>query len=76
MRTKLNLVLSAVGVAALLESPAMAKTLRHHALPSTVAVPSDAHASVASPGISEGGVYTPSKPAPLGKNNDFQDSPR
>ena len=83
MRTKLKVILSAVAVAALVGSPAMAKTVRHHrATPSTTSIPSDARASVAPNAAGapyaapEGGSYTPSMPAPRGKNHDFQDSPR
>jgi hypothetical protein len=77
MRANLKVILSTVGVAALLASPAMAKTARHqHAVPSTVYVPSDARGSIAPYATLEGGPYTPSKPAPRGKNYDFQDSPR
>ena len=55
MRTNLTAVLSAVAVAALLASPAMAKAPRHHhAAPSTVYIPSDARGSVTPYGTSEG----------------------
>ena len=49
MRTNLKVILSAVGVAALLASPAMAKShaRTHQAAPSIVNVPYDAHASAA-----------------------------
>jgi len=76
MKTNLKAILSAIGVAALLASPAMAKTVRHHhAAPSTVYIPSDARGSVAAYGYgaSEGGPYTPSVPTGLG---DFQDGSR
>jgi hypothetical protein len=79
MRTNLKVVLSAVGVAALLASPAMAKTVRHQpAAPSTVYLPSDAHGSVApfGYGVNEGGPYTPSAPTTRGLNRDFQDGSR
>jgi hypothetical protein len=74
MRTNLKVILSTVGVAALLASPAMAKTVRHpHAASSTVYVPSDARGSVASFGGIEGGPYTPSMPSSLhGLSRDFQ----
>jgi len=74
MRTNLKVILSAVGVAALLASPAMAKTMRHHrAAPSTVYIPSDARGSVAPYVAAEGGPYTPSGRTPLhGLNPDFQ----
>ena len=74
MRTNLKVILSAVGVAALLASPAMAKTTRHQA-PSTVFLPSDARGSVAPYGF-EGGAYTPSAPVTRGLNRDFQDGSR
>ena len=74
MRTNLKVILSAVAVAALLVSPAVAKTVRHlRAAPSTVYVPSDARGSVASYGATEGGPYTPSMPTSLhGLSRDFQ----
>ena len=76
MRTNLKVMLSAVGVVALLASPAMAKTVRHQsAVPSTVYVPSNGHGFVGPFGYGpgEGGPYTPS--APFGFHRDFQDSP-
>jgi len=74
MRTNLKVILSAVGVAALLASPAMAKTARHQAAASTVNLPSDARGSAASYGygVSEGGPYTPSAPVKHGVDRDFQ----
>jgi hypothetical protein len=75
MRTNLKVLLSAVGVAALLASPAMAKTVRHHhTAPSTVYIPNDARASVAPySGAFEGGPYTPSMPeSRYGVSRDFQ----
>ena len=70
MTTRFKGILSAVGVVALLASPAMAKTVRHHqAAPSTVYIPSDARASVAPYGAAEGGPYTPSA---RGRSYDFQ----
>jgi hypothetical protein len=75
MRTNLKVILSAVSVAALLASPAMAKTERHHAAPSTVYIPSDAHGSVA-PGANVG-PYSPDARTPThGLNPDFQDGSR
>jgi hypothetical protein len=84
MRTKLKGILLAVGVAALLTSPAMAKTVRHHrGAPS--AVPSDARGSAipyAPYGFvprapTEGGPYTPDIRTPAhGLNPDFQDGSR
>jgi hypothetical protein len=86
MRTNLKVILAAMGAAALVASPVMAKTMRHrHVAPSAAStatsVPGYARASAVpySPyGVAnEGGPYTPSKPAPgFGKNNDFQDGPR
>jgi hypothetical protein len=55
MRTNLTAILSAAAVAALLASPAMAKTPRHHHVaPSTVYIPNDARGSVAPYGASAG----------------------
>ena len=69
MRANLKVILSAVGVAALLASPAMAKK----APPPTV--PSDARGSVAP--ANEGGSYSPSLPTlPYGRNRDFQNGSR
>jgi hypothetical protein len=79
MRTNLKVVLLAVGAAALLASPALAKTARHQAAaPSTVYLPGDARGSVAPYGhaVFEGGPYTPSAPASRGLNRDFQDGSR
>jgi hypothetical protein len=84
MRTRLKGILSAVGVAALLASPAMAKTVRHHHYAPS-AVPSDAQGAVirhapyrfVPRGPVEGGPYTPDMPAPAhGLNPDFQDGSR
>jgi len=70
MKTNLKLILSCVGVVALLASPVMAKQVRVDKAAS-VAVPSDARASIAA--INEGGPYTPSASTqPYGKNRDFQ----
>jgi hypothetical protein len=69
MRANLKVILCAVGVAALLASPAMAKK----APPPTV--PSDARGSVAP--ANEGGSYSPSLPTlPYGRNRDFQNGSR
>ena len=78
MTTNLKVILSAIGVAALLASPAMAKNVRHHVAPSTIYVPSDARSSVAPYGATEGGPYTPSGPASAYSpaNRDFQDGSR
>jgi hypothetical protein len=47
MTSNLKAILSAVGVAALIASPAMAKTKRQHqTAPSMISVPADAQASV------------------------------
>jgi hypothetical protein len=75
MTTNLKVILSAAGVAMILASPAMAKTVRHHhAAPSTVYIPSDARGSVVPYGAKEGGgPYTPSGASPLhGLSPDFQ----
>jgi hypothetical protein len=75
MTTNLKVILSAAGVAALLASPAMAKTVRHQAAaPSTIYLPSNAQGSVGpySYGPREGGPYTPSAPTTRGPNRDFQ----
>jgi hypothetical protein len=70
MKANLKVILSVVGVAALLASPAMAKQVRPRTL---VAFPSDARASVAPSGANEGGPYTPSiATPPHGTNRDFQ----
>ena len=61
MKTNLKVILSVVGVAAVLASPTMAKQKGPHNATS-VTVPSDARASVAPNGINEGGPYTPSAP--------------
>ena len=54
MRTNLNAVLSAVAVATLLASPAMARPPRHHhAAPSNVYIPSDARGQATPYGSSE-----------------------
>jgi hypothetical protein len=78
MKANLKVVLSSVGVAALLASPAMAKTVRHHkAAPSAIYVPSDARGSVARYGFNEGGPYTPSIPTGRwGESRDFQNNGR
>jgi DMSO/TMAO reductase YedYZ molybdopterin-dependent catalytic subunit len=74
MKANLKVILSVVGVAALLASPAMAKQMR----PAKVlAVPSDARASVAPYGVNEGGPYTPSVPSSrYNTNRDFQNGSR
>jgi hypothetical protein len=80
MKTNLKVILSAVGAVALLASPAMAKTVRHHnAAPSTVYIPSDARGSVApyGYGATEGGPYTPSAPTSVRDlKPDFQNGSR
>jgi hypothetical protein len=78
MTTNLKVILSAAGVAALLASPAMAKTVRHQAAtPSTIDLPSNARGYVGpyGYGVREGGPYTPSAPFSPRYNRDFQDSP-
>ena len=74
MKVNFKVILSVVGVAALLASPAMAKQMR----PAKVlAVPSDARASVAPYGVNEGGPYTPSVPTSrYDTNRDFQNGSR
>jgi DMSO/TMAO reductase YedYZ molybdopterin-dependent catalytic subunit len=70
MKANLKVILSAVGVAALLASPAMAKQARHAKV---LVVPSDARASVAPYTLNEGGPYTPSAPTSrYGASRDFQ----
>jgi hypothetical protein len=78
MKANLKVILSGVCVAALLASPAIAKTARHHrAAPSTIYVPSDARGSVARFGFNEGGPYTPSIPTGRwGESRDFQNNGR
>jgi hypothetical protein len=76
MRANLKVILSVVGVATLLASPAMAK---RHVAPSTVYIPSDVRGAVVPYGYGayEGGPYTPSIPTPArGLNHDFQDGSR
>ena len=77
MTKNLKVILSAAGVAALLASPAMAKTVRHQS-PSTVYVPGGARGFVAPFGYGpgEGGPYTPSAPTMRGPYRDFQDGSR
>jgi DMSO/TMAO reductase YedYZ molybdopterin-dependent catalytic subunit len=74
MKANLKVILSAVGVAALLASPAMAMQAR----PAQVlVVPSDARASVAPYTLNEGGPYTPSAPTSrYNTNRDFQNGSR
>src|SRR5712671_7074654 len=73
MRTNLRVILSAVGVAALLASPAMAKS---HARTDQAAPPYDAHASVAPYRPAQAvTVYAPDvrvQPHENGINPDFQ----
>jgi hypothetical protein len=70
MKANLKVILSVVGVAALLASHAMAKQVRPQTL---VAFPSDARASVAPYGLNEGGPYTPSlSTSRYGTSRDFQ----
>jgi|HubBroStandDraft_3_1064219.scaffolds.fasta_scaffold2582374_1 hypothetical protein len=81
MTTNLKLILSAVGVAALLASPAMAKSRHHDAARSLANVPSDARAesyapaSSYAPATSTQRVYAPDLPVPAHHgdlNPDFQ----
>ena len=74
MKANLKVILSVVGVAALLASPAMAKQMR----PAKVlTIPSDVRASVAPYGVNEGGPYTPSVPTSrYNANRDFQNGSR
>jgi hypothetical protein len=76
MSTNLKVILSALGVAALLVSPVMAKTDRHHH-----AGPSDVRGAVvpegAAPGPYTSGPYTPGVPSTThGINGDFQNGSR
>jgi hypothetical protein len=74
MKANLKVILSAMGVASLLASSAMAQqhARRNNAAPSPVYVPSDARGSVTSP-TNEGGPYSPSLPTSrYGENRDFQ----
>jgi DMSO/TMAO reductase YedYZ molybdopterin-dependent catalytic subunit len=74
MKANLKVILSVVGIAALLASPAMAKQARYAKLS---VVPSDARASVAPYGLNEGGPYTPSTPTSrYNTNRDFQNGSR
>jgi hypothetical protein len=74
MKANLKVILSAVGVAALLVSPAMAKQVRPQ---KPVVFPSDARASVAPYGVNEGGPYTPSVPTSrYDMRHDFQNGSR
>ncbi len=76
MNANLKVIFSAVGVAALLASPAIAKQTRpQNTAPSVV--PSDARASVSPSRANEGGPYTPSLPTlPHGRNGDFHNGSR
>jgi hypothetical protein len=59
MTSNLKMIVSAVGVAALLASPALAKTEHHRAVPSLVNVPADAHGSASTTNGSLVTVYAP-----------------
>jgi len=74
MNTNMKVMLSALGAAALLVSPALAYTVpQRNVAPSAGYIPYDARASVAPYGTFEGGPYTPSLPAPThGVSPDFQ----
>ena len=76
MTPSLKTILSAVGVAALLASPALAKTQRHQqAAPALTSVPTDAQASIG-PNAAAVTVYSPDVRVPAqpitGVNPDFQ----
>lgn len=76
MTSNLKVILSAVGVAALLASPAMAKTERHHQTTQSLDnVPADARASVGTYGQTVT-VYGPDVKVPAHSNGslspDFQ----
>ena len=72
MKTNLKAILSALGVTALLASPAMAQQVRpYNAGP--VYVPSDARGAIGPYWGNEGGPYTPAMPTPLyGRSRNFQ----
>jgi hypothetical protein len=77
MTTNLKAILSAAGAVALLASPAMAKTVRHHHYVVSPYYTGNARGSVAPYGPFEGGAYTPSIPNPAhGYGRDFQDGSR
>jgi hypothetical protein len=81
MRTNMKVILAAVGAAALLASPVMAKT-RHvqaqSAEQANVLESAAARRVYSAPRpANEGGAYTPSIPSPLhGQSRDFQDDER
>ena len=76
MIANLKVILLAIG-AALLASPAVAKSKQHDAVPSTAYIPAYVQGSAASYRATEGGPYTPSSPTPShGFNRDFQTGPR
>ena len=77
MKANLKVILSAVGLAALLTPYAMAQQAQpRNAAPSTIRIPSDARGSVAPP-VNEGGPYTPSVPTSRnGDSRDFQNTPQ
>jgi len=77
MTTNLKLALSALGVAALVASPAMAKShvRTHQAAPAFVNVPYDARAAVQSyaPAVTVYGADLPTQPYRFGgQSRDFQ----
>ena len=77
MIANLKVILLAIGAAALLASPAVAKSKQHDAAPSTAYIPVYVQGSAASYGAAEGGPYTPSSPTPShGFSRDFQTGPR
>jgi len=74
MKANLKMILSVMGVGALLASPAMAKQVHPAKL---FVVPSNAHASVASYRSNEGGPYTPSiSTSRYDTKRDFQNGSR
>jgi hypothetical protein len=79
MRTNLKAILAAIGAAALLGSPAMARTHHSHA-PSAEGIGGAHGAAYQAPYYmpgNEGGPYTPSMPTPAhGQSHDFQDDTR
>jgi hypothetical protein len=72
----LKVIMAAMSAAALLASPAMAKT-KHPNAASAATTLDDVHgAAVPYRAANEGGSYTPSKPVPpSGPYNDFHDNP-
>ena len=65
-----NVVFAAIGVAALLVSPAAARSARTP-MPSNSAIPTDARGSVAPYVGHEGGPYRPSMPGAWGRGRRY-----